>query len=120
MKENLSSLYKTIYESESEVYSNADPFQKLSPREREMLELVVSGATNKAIADNFSIAENTVRNHVANIYKKLKVNNRTEAAFLYHKKVIEHHKAKSSEPEDKPGQTFEEKHSERLKAMLKK
>lgn len=66
--------------------SNKDPIETLSPREKELLELVVRGTPNKDIAKKLNISENTVRNHIANIFGKLKVNNRTEASFLYHVK----------------------------------
>lgn len=52
----------------------------LSPREREVLGLVASGATNKEIAAAFGISENTVRNHLRNILEKLHLQNRTQVA----------------------------------------
>lgn len=60
-------------------------FQKLTPREEEMLNMVVQGKPNKIIADHFSISENTVRNHLASVFEKLQVNNRTEAAVMAYK-----------------------------------
>ncbi|MFQ5989644.1 MAG: response regulator [Candidatus Methylomirabilales bacterium] len=53
---------------------------KLSPREREVLELLTSGATNKEIASSLGIAENTVKNHLKNILEKLHLENRVQAA----------------------------------------
>jgi DNA-binding CsgD family transcriptional regulator len=51
----------------------------LSAREYELLELLVKGLLYKEIAVELSIAQETVRKHVYNIYKKLHVNNRVEA-----------------------------------------
>jgi DNA-binding NarL/FixJ family response regulator len=51
----------------------------LSERETEVLQLMASGSPNKAIAAALSISESTVKTHVANIFQKLEVNQRTEA-----------------------------------------
>lgn len=52
----------------------------LSPREREVLALIVEGLTNREIAAELGIAVNTVRNHVRSILEKLDVRNRVQAA----------------------------------------
>jgi DNA-binding NarL/FixJ family response regulator len=54
--------------------------KKLSPREREILELIVLGFYNKEIADRLSIGVESIRWHLKNIYRKLHVHSRTEAA----------------------------------------
>ena len=56
-----------------------DVFQPLTPREREILQLMSEGLPNKTIASRLSISERTVTTHVANIYSKLHVNNRVSA-----------------------------------------
>jgi DNA-binding NarL/FixJ family response regulator len=53
----------------------------LSPREREILSVLGSGASNKEIADRLNLAEGTVKNHVTNILTKLDVRDRTQAAL---------------------------------------
>jgi DNA-binding NarL/FixJ family response regulator len=53
----------------------------LSPREREIVSLLGSGASNKEIADRLNLAEGTVKNHVTNILSKLDVRDRTQAAL---------------------------------------
>jgi DNA-binding NarL/FixJ family response regulator len=53
----------------------------LSPREREILGLLGTGASNKEIADRLNLAEGTVKNHVTNILSKLDVRDRTQAAL---------------------------------------
>jgi DNA-binding NarL/FixJ family response regulator len=57
----------------------ADVYQPLTPREREILQLMSEGLPNKTIASRLSISERTVTTHVANIYAKLHVNNRVSA-----------------------------------------
>ena len=51
----------------------------LSPRETEVLQLIVQGLTNKEIGAQLFIAPSTVKRHTINIYNKLGVNGRTEA-----------------------------------------
>jgi len=53
----------------------------LSPREREIVALLATGATNKEIADRLCLAEGTVKNHVTSILTKLDVRDRTQAAL---------------------------------------
>lgn len=54
--------------------------QFLTQREKEVLQLVVKGATNKEIARTLVISENTVKNHLCNILDKLHSKNRAQAA----------------------------------------
>jgi DNA-binding NarL/FixJ family response regulator len=54
-------------------------FVKLSPREIEILDLVARGNSNKIIGRKLSISDQTVKNHVSAILRKLEVNDRTEA-----------------------------------------
>jgi NarL family two-component system response regulator LiaR len=54
----------------------------LTPREREVLSLLVAGMTNKEIAEELTLSPGTVRLHVSNILSKLMASNRTEAATL--------------------------------------
>jgi DNA-binding NarL/FixJ family response regulator len=48
----------------------------LTPREKEILQLVVAGRTNKAIAANISISEKTVEFHLNKLYSKIGVRTR--------------------------------------------
>ncbi len=52
----------------------------LTPREVQVLGLVAEGATNRAIATDLAISENTVKNHLSHILAKLHLRSRTEAA----------------------------------------
>lgn len=54
--------------------------EKLSPREREILDLIVPGFSNKEIADRLNISVESIRWHLKKIYHKLHVHSRTEAA----------------------------------------
>jgi len=53
----------------------------LTTRELEVLELIADGMINKEIAAKLYISEKTVKNHVSNIFKKLNVSDRTQAAI---------------------------------------
>lgn len=53
----------------------------LTIREKEVLELIAEGMINKEIARQLYISEKTVKNHVSNIFKKLHVSDRTQAAI---------------------------------------
>jgi DNA-binding NarL/FixJ family response regulator len=53
----------------------------LSPREIEVLEQITGGNSNKQIARKLGISEQTVKNHMTSILKKLAVNDRTEAVL---------------------------------------
>jgi DNA-binding NarL/FixJ family response regulator len=55
------------------------PDSPLTAREREVIELVSSGATNQEIAAALVISESTVKSHVKHILRKLGAANRTEA-----------------------------------------
>ena len=55
--------------------------EPLSEREREVLRLIVSGASNREIADKLCLAEGTVKNRITNILAKLAVRDRTQAAL---------------------------------------
>lgn len=56
----------------------------LTRREREILRLICQGSGDGAIAAALRISANTVRNHVASLYRKIDVHNRTEAALWGH------------------------------------
>ena len=54
-------------------------FAPLSPREVEILDNIAQGMTNKQVAYALSISEQTVKNHMSSILRKLAVNDRTQA-----------------------------------------
>lgn len=56
--------------------------KSLTKREVEILAQVASGMFNKEIANNLGISERTVKNHISNIFKKIDVSDRTQAAVF--------------------------------------
>lgn len=58
-----------------------EKIEHLTEAEMAILRLVAQGADNQTIADRLSLAEKTVSNRLSNIYQKLHVNNRTQAAL---------------------------------------
>jgi len=54
----------------------------LSPREREIIEQVAIGQSNKEIARSLDLTENTIKFHLKSVYRKLKVNRRTQAIAI--------------------------------------
>jgi DNA-binding NarL/FixJ family response regulator len=59
--------------------SAAEPFPDLTERENEILELIAQGRSNGDIAGRLGITSKTVRNHVANVFNKLQVADRSQA-----------------------------------------
>lgn len=62
--------------------SGSSTFARLTPRERELVELIAQGRDNAQIAANLGVSEKTVRNHITNIFAKLEVENRAQAIVL--------------------------------------
>ncbi|MEH2415256.1 response regulator transcription factor [Nostoc sp.] len=54
---------------------------ELTPREKEVLQLIATGASNREIAHQLYISEGTVKNHVTNILNRLNLRDRTQAAI---------------------------------------
>jgi DNA-binding NarL/FixJ family response regulator len=61
--------------------SAPDPLQELTAREREILSLIGTGLTNRAIGLQLSLSEKTIKHYVTNILQKLQVRSRVEAAL---------------------------------------
>ena len=68
----------------------------LSKRESEVVILVVQGLTNKQVADQLCVAEKTVKFHLTNVYKRMKISRRSQiiwtlpmAQFIEHAKDIQ-------------------------------
>jgi two-component system, NarL family, response regulator DegU len=72
----------TLIEQDKSITNN------LTNREIEVLKLIAEGMINKEIAKNLFISEKTVKNHISNIFKKLDVNDRTQAAIYAFKHNI--------------------------------
>ena len=61
--------------------SQADNFNSLTKREKDVLLLVTQGESNKSIANKLVLSEVTVKSHLNSIFKKLNVTNRTQAVL---------------------------------------
>ena len=58
--------------------------EQLTQREQDIIRLVAQGLTNKEIASQYFLSENTVRNNIAVIMEKLFVKNRTQLGLIYY------------------------------------
>ncbi len=74
---------RTVVEYFQKLQNFSPQQEHLSPREKEILDLLVKGYRYKEIADALSIGFETVRSHLKNIYEKLHVHSRTEAVVKY-------------------------------------
>ena len=60
--------------------ARSDPLSDLSDQERQILELIGDGLTNRQIGERMFLAEKTVKNYVSNLFTKLNMSRRTQAA----------------------------------------
>jgi RNA polymerase sigma factor (sigma-70 family) len=70
------------FERERQEERYREQLSTLTPREEEILKLIATGESNREIGARLFISEQTVKNHVASIFRKLQVNDRTKAALL--------------------------------------
>ena len=71
---------RVIQEFHGPKHAELNPFTELSDREMEVLKLIANGLTNRVIAEQLVISQNTVKGHVSNILSKLHLADRTQAA----------------------------------------
>ena len=69
-------------EISQDVIQTQVPIDLLTSKEKEVLQMVAKGESNKQIADKMFVKEVTVKTHLNSIFKKLKVANRTQAVLL--------------------------------------
>ncbi len=60
-----------------------DPLERLTPRELDVLEAIADGLANREIGERLGIAEKTVKTHATQVFAKLGVDGRTQAALRY-------------------------------------
>ncbi|HDR9116104.1 TPA: response regulator transcription factor, partial [Burkholderia territorii] len=56
-------------------------FERLTPRQRDVLRLLAEGKSNKQICRVLNVAEGTIKNHLYALFRQIGVSNRTEAAL---------------------------------------
>lgn len=71
-------------------YEAPNPFVDLSERELEVLRLIADGFSNADIAAQLVISEKTVKGHLSNIFSKLHLMDRTQAAIFAWKEGLVH------------------------------
>jgi DNA-binding NarL/FixJ family response regulator len=78
IQQELAPLLKVKLDERNTINNNISDL--LTKREVEVLKLIAEGLFNKEIAFNLAISEKTVKNHVSNIFRKINVSDRTQAA----------------------------------------
>ena len=73
---------KQVLKPENVTINQADNFNYVTKREKDVLLLVTQGESNKSIADKLVLSEVTVKSHLNSIFKKLNVTNRTQAVLV--------------------------------------
>lgn len=79
---------KLLYQFRENDLQHSSPEKSVTPREKEILLLIAKGITNKQIAEQLFISENTVKNHIKNLLEKLQLENRVQLAAY----AIKHYK----------------------------
>ncbi|MBQ4284482.1 MAG: response regulator transcription factor [Lachnospira sp.] len=77
-----SSMTPTLNASLAKRDVEIEKLEELTSREIEVLKMITKGFLNKEIASELNISERTVKNHVSNIFKKIDVSDRTQAAVF--------------------------------------
>jgi len=80
-------LLSEITSTHRKPYSEKDGFDDLTERERQILELIAVGTSNKEIGQKLFLTEKTIKHYVTNILQKLHVRNRVQAALLAQEKT---------------------------------
>ncbi|MGZ9226937.1 MAG: LuxR C-terminal-related transcriptional regulator, partial [Anaerolineales bacterium] len=71
--------FRRLIEETKQIHQSQSELSKLTEREREVLELLAQGLTNKEIAEKLVITTNTVKRHLKAIFEKLSVHTRSAA-----------------------------------------
>ena len=74
--------------ADRKTYLKRDGLEELTRRELDVLQFIAKGMCNKDIAESLFISEKTVKNHLTNIFRKINVDDRTQAALFAIKKGI--------------------------------
>ncbi len=76
------SLLPTLNESMEDYALDKEKIEWLTKRELDVLRLISKGCSNKKISDELTISERTVKNHISHIFRKIDVEDRTQAAVF--------------------------------------
>lgn len=76
------SLLPALNESMEDYALDKEKIELLTKRELDVLRLISEGFSNKKISDELTISERTVKNHISHIFKKIDVEDRTQAAVF--------------------------------------
>lgn len=76
------SLLPALNESMEDYALDKEKIECLTKRELDVLRLISEGCSNKKISDELTISERTVKNHISNIFRKIDVEDRTQAAVF--------------------------------------
>jgi len=89
-RDSVSDLVRALREPEAVPDPGPRQTFDLTAREREILSAVVGGHTNKEIAQQFSLSEDTVKHHLSNIFNKVGASNRVELTlFAVHHRLLD-------------------------------
>jgi two-component system, NarL family, nitrate/nitrite response regulator NarL len=87
--ERIDDLMQTIRRMDRAGTGEGSPASRLTQRELQVIAAILEGATNKDIGKTFSLSEQTVKNHLSNIFDKLGVSNRLELAlYAVHHRLL--------------------------------
>jgi two-component system, NarL family, nitrate/nitrite response regulator NarL len=87
--ERIDDLMQTIRRMDRASTREGSPASRLTERELQVIAAILEGATNKDIGKTFGLSEQTVKNHLSNIFDKLGVSNRLELAlYAVHHRLL--------------------------------
>lgn len=78
-----SRVFNLVRSGSNSPHAEPDRLALLSAQERRVLALVAEGKTNKEIGEQMTLSAKTVKNYLSNIFEKLKISRRSQAAVLY-------------------------------------
>jgi two-component system, NarL family, nitrate/nitrite response regulator NarL len=87
--ERIGDVLRAVRDLERAPSRDAPPAARLTTRELQIIGVIVEGASNKDIGKTFGLSEQTVKNHLSNIFDKLGVSNRLELAlYAVHHRLL--------------------------------
>ncbi len=88
--ERVQDIVEQLRKSEADSDRESTPAGRLTKRELQIVAAIVEGSSNKDIGQQFSLSQQTVKNHLSHVFDKLGVSNRLELAlYAVHHKLLE-------------------------------